>query len=160
VIGEMLIGEPLFPGDSSLDQLVEIIKILGTPTPAQVMQMNPNSDEFKFPNIKAQAWSKVYYNGNPKKFQVFKNADPQVIDLVSKLLVYNPKARPTALEALMHPYFNELRQKNFSVKDCKIPDLFNFNQGKLISQIDCTEELSSATPEILAVLIPNWKNSK
>lgn len=56
----MLIGEPLFPGDSSLDQLVEIIKILGTPTPTQVMQMNPNSDEFKFPNIKAQAWSKVF----------------------------------------------------------------------------------------------------
>ena len=56
----MLTGEPLFPGDSSLDQLVEIIKILGTPTPTQVMQMNPNSDEFKFPNIKPQAWNKVY----------------------------------------------------------------------------------------------------
>lgn len=55
----MLIGEPLFPGDSSLDQLVEIIKILGTPTPTQVMQMNPNSEEFKFPNIKPQPWNKV-----------------------------------------------------------------------------------------------------
>jgi serine/threonine protein kinase len=32
VIAEMLLGEPLFPGESATDQLVEIIKILGTPT--------------------------------------------------------------------------------------------------------------------------------
>jgi hypothetical protein len=28
----MVLGEPLFPGESAVDQLVEIIKILGTPT--------------------------------------------------------------------------------------------------------------------------------
>lgn len=32
VIAEMVLGEPLFPGESAVDQLVEIIKILGTPT--------------------------------------------------------------------------------------------------------------------------------
>ena len=32
VIAELLAGEPVFPGDSGVDQLVEIIKVLGTPT--------------------------------------------------------------------------------------------------------------------------------
>jgi len=59
VIAEMILGEPLFLGDSALDQLVEIIKIMGTPTQTQILQMNPNSEEFRLPQIKAQAWSKV-----------------------------------------------------------------------------------------------------
>ena len=33
VIAEMLIGQPLFPGESGVDQLVEIIKVLGNPAP-------------------------------------------------------------------------------------------------------------------------------
>lgn len=45
----MLLGEPLFPGESATDQLVEIIKILGTPSIEQVKQMNPAHKDFKFP---------------------------------------------------------------------------------------------------------------
>lgn len=59
VFAELLLGQPIFPGDSGVDQLVEIIKILGTPTKEQIRQMNPNYTEFKFPQIKAHAWSKV-----------------------------------------------------------------------------------------------------
>lgn len=54
-----MLGQPIFPGDSGVDQLVEIIKILGTPTKEQIRQMNPNYTEFKFPQIKAHAWNKV-----------------------------------------------------------------------------------------------------
>lgn len=32
VIAEMILGEPLFPGENAVEQLVEIIKILGTPS--------------------------------------------------------------------------------------------------------------------------------
>ena len=32
VIAELLVGQPLFPGESGVDQLVEIIKVLGTKT--------------------------------------------------------------------------------------------------------------------------------
>ncbi|EFO95727.1 hypothetical protein CRE_13990 [Caenorhabditis remanei] len=32
VMAELLLGQPIFPGDSGVDQLVEIIKVLGTPT--------------------------------------------------------------------------------------------------------------------------------
>jgi len=49
----------MFPGDSGVDQLVEIIKVLGTPTREQIREMNPNYSEFKFPQIKAHPWTKV-----------------------------------------------------------------------------------------------------
>jgi hypothetical protein len=55
-----MLGQPLFPGESSVDQLVEIIKILGTPTREQIHSMNPNYNEFKFPQIRAHPWNKVY----------------------------------------------------------------------------------------------------
>jgi len=90
----MILGEPLFPGESAVDQLVEIIKILGTPTMEQVKLMNPSQTEFKFPQIKAHPWNKV--------FQKYK-ADPLLIDLISKLLVYAPKERLRPLETLLHP---------------------------------------------------------
>ena len=58
-MAEMVLGEPIFCGESALDQLAEIIKILGTPTQTQILQMNPNSEEVKLPKIKAKPWNKV-----------------------------------------------------------------------------------------------------
>ena len=54
--------QPLFPGESGVDQLVEIIKVLGTPTREEIKCMNPNYTEFKFPQIKAHPWHKVVRN--------------------------------------------------------------------------------------------------
>ena len=65
VLAELLLGQPIFPGDSGVDQLVEIIKVLGTPTREQIREMNPNYQEFKFPQIKAHPWSKVRWRLNP-----------------------------------------------------------------------------------------------
>lgn len=59
VLAELLLGQPIFPGDSGVDQLVEIIKVLGTPTREQIREMNPNYTEFKFPQIKSHPWTKV-----------------------------------------------------------------------------------------------------
>ncbi|KAJ8984096.1 hypothetical protein NQ317_012753, partial [Molorchus minor] len=56
VLAELLLGQPIFPGDSGVDQLVEIIKVLGTPTKEQIKEMNPNYTEFKFPQIKSHPW--------------------------------------------------------------------------------------------------------
>jgi len=38
-------------GNTTVDQLVEIIKVLGTPTKKEVMEMNPSYDlnDYKFP---------------------------------------------------------------------------------------------------------------
>lgn len=59
MLAELLLGQPIFPGDSGVDQLVEIIKVLGTPSREQIQEMNPHYKEFKFPQIKAHPWSKV-----------------------------------------------------------------------------------------------------
>ena len=119
----MMRNEPLFPGESAVDQLVEIIKILGTPTAEQVKKMNPNHNEFKFPNIKPQPWGKIFKS----------HVDPVGIDLISKILVYAPKERFNPLQALMHPYFNDLRVQNAKINDIKLPDLFNFTEGLFFS---------------------------
>jgi hypothetical protein len=58
-MAELMLGQPLFPGESGVDQLVEIIKILGTPSREQIKSMNPSYTEYKFPQIKASPWSKV-----------------------------------------------------------------------------------------------------
>lgn len=59
VMAELMLGQPLFPGESGIDQLVEIIKVLGTPTREQIKTMNPNYMEHKFPQIKPHPFSKV-----------------------------------------------------------------------------------------------------
>lgn len=41
VIAEMILGEPIFAGETSVDQLLEIIKILGSPSPQEIYEMNP-----------------------------------------------------------------------------------------------------------------------
>ena len=116
VITELVLGRPLFPGSSPSDQLVEIIKILGTPTKEDIVSMNPEFKEHKFPDIKPYPWEKVLKNRKiPEHF----------VDLISKLLVYNPKVRLTAQKALEHIYFDELRniKKNEEkYKDYDIPN--------------------------------------
>jgi len=58
-MAELMLGQPLFPGESGIDQLVEIIKVLGTPSREQIKIMNPNYMEHKFPQIKPHPFSKV-----------------------------------------------------------------------------------------------------
>lgn len=49
VIAELMLGQPIFPGESGVDQLVEIIKILGTPQREEILAMNPDYTEYRFP---------------------------------------------------------------------------------------------------------------
>ena len=58
VLAELLLGVPLFPGESGVDQLVEIIKVLGTPSLDEIQQMHQNYSEYKFPQVKPHPWSK------------------------------------------------------------------------------------------------------
>ncbi len=44
---------------SGIDQLVEIIKVLGAPTKDQIKTMNPDCTDHKFPNIKPSPWNRV-----------------------------------------------------------------------------------------------------
>ncbi|CAE8719805.1 unnamed protein product, partial [Polarella glacialis] len=53
VLAEMLRGRPLFPGENGVDQLVEIVKVLGSPSRDQVFAMNPQYLTFSFPHLGA-----------------------------------------------------------------------------------------------------------
>ncbi|KAI5105922.1 glycogen synthase kinase-3 alpha [Silurus meridionalis] len=118
VLAELLLGQPIFPGDSGVDQLVEIIKVLGTPTREQIREMNPNYTEFKFPQIKAHPWTKVFKPRTP----------PEAISLCSRLLEYTPVTRLSPLEACAHAFFDELRQPNARLPSSReLPMLFNFS---------------------------------
>merc|ERR1719353_461526 len=135
VMAELLLGKPIFPGESGVDQLVEIIKVLGTPTREEIHTMNPNYTDFKFPQIKANPWTK-YFN---------KKMPPDAVDLVSKMLQYAPDTRVTALEVCAHNYFDELRDPNLRLPTGRpAPALFDFRP----------EELKGASEELVARLVP------
>ena len=60
--------------------------------------------------------------------------DTNILDLISKTLIYDPSKRLTAVEVLAHPYFDEIRNKNlFSLIEKKIntKDFFYFDKRKL-----------------------------
>ncbi|XP_051133642.1 shaggy-related protein kinase eta [Andrographis paniculata] len=135
VLAELLLGQPLFPGENAVGQLVEIIKVLGTPTREEVRCMNPNYNDFRFPQVKAHPWHKVFQKRMP----------PEAIDLTSRLLQYSPNLRCTALEACAHPFFDELREPNARLPNGRpLPPLFDFKQ-----------ELSGASPDHINKLIPD-----
>ncbi|KAF6154489.1 hypothetical protein GIB67_028381 [Kingdonia uniflora] len=136
VLAELLLGQPLFPGESGVDQLVEVIKVLGTPTREEIKCMNPNYNEFKFPQIKAHPWHKIFHKRMP----------PEAVDLVSRLLQYSPKLRCTALEACGHHFFDDLRDPNAHLPNGRpLPPLFNFTP----------QELTGVSPELLQRLVPD-----
>ncbi|VDK37024.1 unnamed protein product [Taenia asiatica] len=99
VIGELLLGRPLFPGDSGVDQLVEIIKVLGTPTFDQVKEMNPQYSKFVFPGIKSCPWEKLITN---------RSQCEDAFDLLRALLVYSPSQRQAAVDAMASPFFQQV----------------------------------------------------
>ncbi|KAJ7285594.1 kinase-like domain-containing protein [Mycena rebaudengoi] len=133
VMAELMMGQPLFPGESGIDQLVEIIKILGTPSRDQIKTMNPNYMEHKFPQIRPHPFAKVF---RPR-------TAPEAIDLVSKLLEYTPGARLSAVEAMVHPFFDELRTEGARMPNGKdFPLLFNFTREELSVRPDLIRRLA------------------
>jgi len=123
VMAELMLGQPLFPGESAVDQLVEIIKVLGTPTRQQILAMNPNYTDFTFPQIKASPWTKIFKS---------KTIPPEALDILSKLLEYVPSIRIDPVAAMIHPFFDELRDPETKMPGGQpLPPLFNFTHEGL-----------------------------
>ncbi|KAL1915859.1 uncharacterized protein VTP21DRAFT_6247 [Calcarisporiella thermophila] len=132
VMAELMLGQPIFPGESGIDQLVEIIKVLGTPTKEQIRTMNPNYMEHRFPQIKPHPFSKIFKS----------RSSPEAIDLLSYLLVYSPQQRLTAIEAMCHPFFDELRDPNTRMLGgAELPPLFDFSEFELSIRPDLVHRL-------------------
>ncbi len=105
VMAELILGEPIFAGENGIDQLVEIIKVLGTPSREEIHAMNCNYRDYKqFPSIKPHPWSKVF----PSTTLAL------AVDAISRMLVYTPTARIHPLEACVHPFFDEMRFRHAS----------------------------------------------
>lgn len=114
-VAEMMIGRPLFPGQSPIDQLVEIIKVLGPPTLEELRDMNPALREYQFPEIHVTHIS-----------QILSTEEPVVIDFFLQCLQYSPHKRLSCFQALAHPFYDEIRQRG----DERKLNLFAFNDSE------------------------------
>lgn len=113
ILAEFYHRRPIFMGKDSIHQISEIIKYLGTPNEQLLKQ---------FGSIRS--WNLLYnvttitkcdpsqgkYSQDWK--EVFPFACHLGLNLLSKLLIWNPIERLTAKEALEHPFLNPVRRKN------------------------------------------------
>lgn len=121
VMAELLLGTPIFPGESSYEQLTEIIKTLGTPSAEDLKAMNPNY-KLNVAAIQPLSWSKIFRDRAP----------PDALDLVSQFLCYNPNRRPLPILALTHEFFDELRKEDHLLPNGHPPpNIHNWTKGEL-----------------------------
>ncbi|KAI0296715.1 kinase-like domain-containing protein [Russula brevipes] len=99
-VAEMISGVPLFRGRDNADQLLHIMRIIGTPDERTLRKMVAESPER--PEIQIKQWPR--YPKIPFQ-QVLPKASPQAIDLLERLLQFDPAKRITAAEALQYAYF-------------------------------------------------------
>ncbi|KAL2465129.1 Mitogen-activated protein kinase 9 [Abeliophyllum distichum] len=124
IFAELLTGKPLFPGKNVVHQLDLMTDLLGTPAPEAIARIR---------NEKARRYLSSMRKKQPVPFkQKFLNADPLALSLLERLLAFDPKDRPTAEEALGHPYFHGLSNVDREPSTHPISKLeFEFERRKL-----------------------------
>lgn len=103
VFFEVLTLFPLFPGNNELDQVHRIHDIMGTPKKELLdnFQKHATHMEFDFPQKKGTGIEKM-----------LKHVSKHCVDLLNKMMTYDPDDRITASQALKHPYFKDLREND------------------------------------------------
>lgn len=94
-----MMGKPMFPGVSTLNQIERVLKVTGMPSQEDI-------DSMMSPHC-----SKIFATIPPTKKvsldSLFPAAPEDAIDLMKKLLKFNPSDRLTVEEALDHPYVSQ-----------------------------------------------------
>ncbi|KAJ2717324.1 mitogen activated protein kinase [Coemansia spiralis] len=96
IFAELLGGKPLFKGRDYVDQLNQILQILGTPDDATLSRIGSERAQMyirSLPFMPKVPWARI-----------FPSATPPALDLLEKLLDFDPSTRITVDEVLAHPY--------------------------------------------------------
>lgn len=122
ILAEMLNNKPLFPGKHYLDQLNHILNIIGSPS---------DEDLRCIQNERARG----YLINLPRKPKVpferiFPNADANALDLLEKMLTFNPNKRITVEEALSHIYLRQYYDPD-DEPTCESPFTIEFENDEL-----------------------------
>ncbi|KAF8381530.1 cdk-7, partial [Pristionchus pacificus] len=95
IIAELLLRVPLFPGQSDLDQLSAIYKILGTPTESDWPLMKKLPDYVVIKDLPSMDMR-----------HIFSAAGDELLELIQGCFAFDPLKRWSATDALKSPYFS------------------------------------------------------
>jgi serine/threonine protein kinase len=100
IFAELLGRKPLFPGRDYLHQLTLITDVIGTPTAEDIA--NIGSEQARKYIRQLPVKPKISFG------KIYPNASPAALDLLEKMLVFDPDKRISCVEALAHPYLSTL----------------------------------------------------
>ena len=99
---ELLSKKFLFPGNNYIEQIKLIMNVLGT---------QDDKDLEFISNSSAKNFVKQFKNIPKKDFKnILKSENPLAVDLVEKMLVFNPEKRYSIEQCLQHPYLKNMRE--------------------------------------------------
>ncbi|KAK9473824.1 kinase-like domain-containing protein [Dipodascopsis tothii] len=124
ILAEMLSGQPLFPGKDYQHQLMLILDVLGTPA---------MEDYYAIKSGKAREYIRKlpFKKRVPIAARLPPQTSPLAIDLVEKMLTFNPTKRISVEAALEHPYLAPYHDPDDEPDAPPIPDsFFDFDRKK------------------------------
>lgn len=95
----MMTNRSLFEGSNSTSMLLKIIRTLGGPTHADIVAMQLDPSEIDIVEAEGVGLANRVRKLNPQ-------CDDQLLQLVERMVVYNPQERITAEAALLLPLFS------------------------------------------------------